>query len=447
MNRTLILLFWLVAFTARAQQAAYLDFDVQQPAEPNGGLKALNQFVAVNVRKPFMAQVANIKGMVILQGVVEPDGRIADVSVIRSLRPDCDREALRVFALFNAWKPAQKDGKAVRQVVTIPVPFRFNEPVAFENGVLTRYYDKNLQPVVSPNLAVLRSEVSTDSLGLPTGNLLFYKRNGDFWREEVEILFFRSQIPKRLTPAGPLFSIGHTEANEQPFDRVYFVDNKGDVYNEYHYDLNRNQILKIDRDNYGVVTNRVELVNDRYVTESWYGNGQIKQIVVTPNPRSMTKSFEFEQMLAYWDSTGNQTINEGNGQVLTKARIQSLADTNLYTVLMEQGSYEKGVKTGRWIGKRVDGSDWYEEFYDKGVFLKGRTTYVGRADTLNYTIRDRQPEFEGGIQRLGQFLVQNILYPAVAQKAGVQGKVLVSFVVIVKPNWIAKTAEKPTFGV
>ena len=49
MNRALTLLFWLVAFIARAQQPAYRDFDVQQPAEPKGGLKALNQFIAVNV--------------------------------------------------------------------------------------------------------------------------------------------------------------------------------------------------------------------------------------------------------------------------------------------------------------------------------------------------------------------------------------------------------------
>lgn len=431
MNRTLTLLFWLVASIAHAQQPAYRDFDVQQPAEPNGGLKTLNQFIAVNVRKPFLAQVANKKGMVILQGIVEPNGRIAEVTVARSLRPDCDREALRVFSLFNAWKPAQKDGKAVRQVVTYPVQFGANELVTYENGVATRYYNNAFQLIASPDSAVLRSEMPADTFGIPTGNLVFFKRDGKKWKKEIEMSYFRNLILGQLSTEKTRFTVGHQDDNVRPFGNAYTIDNQGIIYNERLYNLDRELTLTINRNDNQLVTRREVSGDGQSHVTTWYGNGQIQQIMIQPQHRmsAQPQTQVQEQLLAYWDSTGTQVVNEGNGQVMLNTQIPSLNDTLQRTVLMEQGLYEKGLKQGRWMGKHADGSLWYEEQYEKGTLKIGRTIYAGRTDTLQYTVADQQPEFKGGMQGLNQHLAQNIRYPANAQREGVQGRVFVSFVV------------------
>ena len=429
MKHTLSSLLVFFTLTAHAQQPAYRDFDVQQPAEPSGGLKALNQFMAVNVRKPFMAQVANIKGLVILQGVAEPNGRIAEVTVARSLRPDCDREAVRAFSLFNAWKPAQKDGKAVRQVVTYPVQFRANELVQYENGLATRYYNNAFQLVASPDSAVLRSEMPTDTFGLPTGNLIFFKRNGKKWKKEVEMTYFRNPILGQKINEESRFEIGHNDINLKPFGFNYIVDNQHTVYHESHFDLDRKLILFIRRHTNQLVTHREETGPEQIIRTDWYGNGQIKQVTAHQKPQAGQPYSQSQQMLAYWDSTGIQLVNEGNGQFAATERVLSMADTNRHTTLTEQGKYEKGLKQGYWTGKRADGSYWYDEQYENGTLKIGRTIYAGQPDTLQYTVAEQQPEFPGGMRRLSQFLAQNIRYPIEAHKVRAQGRVFVSFVV------------------
>ncbi len=429
MNHPFVLLLLLATLTAHAQQAAYQDFEVQQPAQPNGGIAALNQFMAVNLRKPFVAQVANLKGLVILRSVVEADGRIAEVSVMRSLRADCDREAVRAFSLFNAWKPALKDGKAVRQVVTYPIKFGPNELVEYKNGVAIRYYNTAFQLVASPDSAVLRSEMPADTLGLPTGNLVFFNRKGDKWKKETEMIYVRKPAASQQPGNQARFTIGHYDANARPFGQIYTIDNQATVYNESFYDLDRKLVLLVFRNNNQLITRRDIHNDNQVITTSWYTNGQVKVKQVRIQNQIANTAPIPPQMLAYWDSTGTQLVNEGNGQFLTTERVQSMADTGRYTTLTEQGLYEKGLKQGRWTGKHADGSYWYEEQYEKGVLKLGKTIYTGRTDTLEYTVEEQQPEFMGGMNGLGQLLAQNIRYPSEAQKSRVEGRVFVSFVI------------------
>ncbi|TAE26634.1 MAG: hypothetical protein EAZ91_17210 [Cytophagales bacterium] len=180
MFRIVSVLFLLaIACRSHAQQLAYQDYEVSQPAEPQGGLSALQTFMAVNVRKSFLAQVANVHGLIILQGVVEPDGCIAEVSILRSLEPDCDAEALRAFGLFNAWKPAKKDGKPVRQRVTFPYQLPGNPPIDYQKGIATRYYTADMK-LVGPSDTTVRYRARThvDVLGMPEGPLTYWTRNG-----------------------------------------------------------------------------------------------------------------------------------------------------------------------------------------------------------------------------------------------------------------------------
>lgn len=109
---------------AVAQTTVFQLFEADSVAKPRGGIPFFNTFLQTNLRKPTAAQARGEGGRVIISGIVETDGRLTDVKVGRTFQPDCDHEALRVFKLFNAWKPGYKGGKPVRQEVNMPVFLR-----------------------------------------------------------------------------------------------------------------------------------------------------------------------------------------------------------------------------------------------------------------------------------------------------------------------------------
>lgn len=427
MSRPFILLLLLSTFVVRAQQVAYQPFDVEQAAEPQGGIDGLNQFMAVNIRKPFMAQVANTKGIVILQGVVEPDGRIAGVTIVRSLRPDCDNEAVRAFSLFNAWRPALKDGKPVRQVITVPVQFVNNFPILYENGIVTRYYDASMNAVrASDSTAYCRSETPTNGLGLPTGNLRLFVREGDKWKKEAVLSF----APEPYKDGGTLLI--HRMPNLSGFGPVFVLNKAGQIVSDYVQAPDGTVGLRLDRNDRGMVIKRTEFVNGTTVITNWYENGQRKSMWMPgrfpPNsPRQLP-----EQMLAYWDSTGVQLVEGGNGKFTRIDKVYSMLRYNQLIDQVEERYYEKGLKQGRWTGRYADGSCWFEQYYDRGVWQAEKLVYAGIPDTLVYTSTEQPPGFGGGIQGLNRFLSQNLRYPPEARRAKVEGRVLVRFTV--NPN-------------
>lgn len=89
-----------------------------------GGDQALFKFLSDNIRYPVIAQENGIQGRVICQFVVNRDGSIVDVEVVRSVDASLDREAIRVIKSMPNWKPGMQRGKAVRVKYTLPVNFR-----------------------------------------------------------------------------------------------------------------------------------------------------------------------------------------------------------------------------------------------------------------------------------------------------------------------------------
>lgn len=95
----------------------------QQPEFP-GGTTALMKFLSNNIKYPVIAQENGIQGRVITNFVVERDGSISDVNVVRGQDPSLDREAVRVIKTMPKWTPGQQRGKPVRVRFTLPVVFR-----------------------------------------------------------------------------------------------------------------------------------------------------------------------------------------------------------------------------------------------------------------------------------------------------------------------------------
>ncbi len=98
---------------------------VEDMPEFPGGQQALFKYLSENVKYPVIAQENGIQGRVICQFVVNKDGNIVDVEVVRSGGdPSLDKEALRVVKSMPKWKPGKQRGKAVRVKYTVPVNFR-----------------------------------------------------------------------------------------------------------------------------------------------------------------------------------------------------------------------------------------------------------------------------------------------------------------------------------
>ncbi|MBR6277088.1 MAG: energy transducer TonB [Prevotella sp.] len=100
-------------------------FDVveQMPSFP-GGEGELMKFLNSHIKYPVVAEENGIQGRVVCTFVVERDGSITDVKVIKSVDPSLDKEAMRVLKSMPKWIPGKQNGSSVRVRYTVPVTFR-----------------------------------------------------------------------------------------------------------------------------------------------------------------------------------------------------------------------------------------------------------------------------------------------------------------------------------
>ena len=96
---------------------------VEQMPEYPGGLTALMNYLRANTRYPAAAQKAGIEGRVIVSFIVESNGSVSNVEIVRSVDTDLDQEALRVVRQMRKWKPGKQDGNAVRVKFHLPIKF------------------------------------------------------------------------------------------------------------------------------------------------------------------------------------------------------------------------------------------------------------------------------------------------------------------------------------
>lgn len=97
---------------------------VEQQAGYPGGFGELMKYLGENIKYPAMAREAGVTGKVYVSFVVEKDGSVTDVKLLRGIGSGCDEEAIRVVKSMKNWIPAQQRGKAVRSRFKLPVIFR-----------------------------------------------------------------------------------------------------------------------------------------------------------------------------------------------------------------------------------------------------------------------------------------------------------------------------------
>jgi len=116
-----------------------IDVDIEEKINPDsiyyvteigpefpGGPQALLDYLKANVNYPAQCREAKIQGRVLINFVVQKDGSIKNVSVLKSVHPLLDAEALRVISAMPNWKPGMEHGTPVSVQYTVPVNFRLN---------------------------------------------------------------------------------------------------------------------------------------------------------------------------------------------------------------------------------------------------------------------------------------------------------------------------------
>ncbi|MCF6352856.1 MAG: energy transducer TonB [Cyclobacteriaceae bacterium] len=97
----------------------------RMPTYP-GGLKALYKYLGKKMRYPSQARRMNIDGKVILSFVIDKEGNITNIKLLRGIGAGCDKEAIRVLATLPKWSPGKQRGKPVKVQMTLPINFKLN---------------------------------------------------------------------------------------------------------------------------------------------------------------------------------------------------------------------------------------------------------------------------------------------------------------------------------
>ncbi len=96
---------------------------VENPPEYPGGDKARLSFLSENIHYPKDAIDAGIQGNIYVQFIIEKDGSVSNVKILRGIIPSMDKEVIRVIKLMPKWKPGTQRGKVVRVQFNMPVRF------------------------------------------------------------------------------------------------------------------------------------------------------------------------------------------------------------------------------------------------------------------------------------------------------------------------------------
>ena len=97
----------------------------EQPEFP-GGMAECYKWIGKNLNYPTISAENGVQGRVTVNFVVNVDGSIVDVKVLRGVDPYLDKEAIRVVSKMPKWKPGKQRGKAVRCSFNLPVRFKLN---------------------------------------------------------------------------------------------------------------------------------------------------------------------------------------------------------------------------------------------------------------------------------------------------------------------------------
>lgn len=93
-------------------------------AEPVGGYYAFSQYLDDNLIYPDQAKELGIEGNVFVSFVVDTEGNLTELTVVKGIGAGCDEEAVRLLKSAPKWQPARQGGQLVSKKAVMPVKFK-----------------------------------------------------------------------------------------------------------------------------------------------------------------------------------------------------------------------------------------------------------------------------------------------------------------------------------
>lgn len=398
--------------------------DVEKPATPQGGFPYLQQFVIDNLQIPFQARLQHHKGRVFVSGVVETDGRVSDLKIVKGISPLCDAEALRVLGVFQAWEPALKDNKPVRQEFNFSVVFP-DAPVANYDSTtksVVDYFNKQFQPTQDSSDYRFRQITPVDEKGEVRDNIVFEELKRKEWKpmsvvkvKRKEAMYHVYNEPSKVDSV-QAYSITAMDENFIHYIPERIFQKNGLLLEQIEYGRGAERLNSKEYYLNGAIKEQFNTLERSNVSIRWYDNGQIAEVIEKElydlnKPDKILK----EKILSVWSRTGKQLVKNGNGWAAEGISLRT------------HGLVQDGLRVGRWTAKLPDSTLYMDEMYEEGLLKLG--TINDKGEVRTYTEAEKNAEFKGGLSELGIFLARNIQYPTEASRRRISGKVYLSFVV------------------
>ncbi|TLU97925.1 energy transducer TonB [Dyadobacter luticola] len=424
--KIIITLLLLVHLTA-AGQAVYQAHDVEKVAEPASGVPYLNQFISANLQIPFKSSIKGLNGRVYLKGIVETDGSMTNIEVVRGIDTLCNREAVRVLSLYRAWKPATLKGEKVRQYVSFPITFKAAARTSYDStqAAMVDYFDNKYRVTTDLKNAEYRVTQPVDDNGYIRHHVVYDQSRGGKWKQVGIAAFKNLDIWQRLdypdAPADSVkaYQISARDMNMASHTSEYVFQTDGKLLSYTEYGLLTKATLQKSYDLRGMLRT-LRIFSDSVTSEiNWYDTGQIATATETTVPKP--PQVEQRIYINAWNRAGEQVVKDGDGYWRSAERNYD------GKWLFEEGRVISGAKNGKWIGKLADSTLHYEEQYELGVLDKGIAYH--QEEKVEYEQAKINPMFKGGMTEFYKFLGTNIRFPIEAARRGVTGRVKLSFVV------------------
>ncbi|AHM59376.1 TonB family protein [Flammeovirgaceae bacterium 311] len=176
---------------------------VEEMPKPKTHWDPFNSYLKENVRYPQKALAANIQGTVYLQYIIDKEGALKDLIVIKGLHPDIDEEALRLLRLADStigWLPAKIEGEAVNARVVLPIHFTYDKKKVPVFVGATHISPDDVSRLIEFEELPVKEEVD--------GVLVYHKPEASPWPEggvwELEQFFKRYlEYPKEVQHDAP----------------------------------------------------------------------------------------------------------------------------------------------------------------------------------------------------------------------------------------------------
>lgn len=97
------------------------------PAQYPGGDAAMQEFIKSHLQYPEDARESGIEGVVNVGFIVNADGSIGTIKILRMIDPDLEQEAIRIVKIMPNWEPATDNGQAIRSEATVAIDFHLSE--------------------------------------------------------------------------------------------------------------------------------------------------------------------------------------------------------------------------------------------------------------------------------------------------------------------------------